>query len=252
MSGYKDTLLLDTEEAVFVKDGKLTLRAMEYTDPNNANIKYGVPASVHSQGKMEFRYGYAEIYAKVPFKLGVWPSFWATGDTKLGGRKYYDYTVEVDMFEIFGNVNTVVPNIHKWYKEYDYNTIHNQTSDSAKGHTQFSGKKTSYVFSDYSNLSNEFHLYGFEWTPTEISMYVDGIKFMTFDILKSYDLYDDMKGFQDPLFLIFNNHVFTPEYDFQPSLITGLEKENLPADYEIEWLRVYQDKSVEGSEVYRP
>lgn len=252
MSGFKDTLLLDTEEAVFVKDGKLTLRAMEYTDPNNADIKYGVPASVHTQGKMEFRYGYAEIYARVPFKLGVWPSFWATGDTKLGGRKYFDYTVEVDMFEIFGNVNTVVPNIHKWYKNYDYNTIHNQTSDSVKGHTQFSGKKTSYVFSDYSNLSNEFHLYGFEWTPTEISMYVDGVKFMTFDILKSYDLYDDMKGFQDPLFLIFNNHVFTPEYSFQPSLITGREKENLPADYEIDWLRVYQNKEVAGSEVYTP
>lgn len=251
MSGFKDILLLDTEESVFVRDGKLTLRAMEYTDPNNPNIKYGVPASVHSQGKMEFRYGYAEIYAKVPFKKGVWPSFWATGDTRLGGRKNFDYMVEVDVFEIFGSVNEAVPNIHKWYQNYDYNTNHNQSTDTAKGHTQFTGSKRTYKFANYENLSNEYHLYGVEWTPTEISVYVDGTKYMTFDITKSYDKYEDMTGFHDPLLIIFNNHVFSPESSYKPNEITGLEKQNLPADYEIDWIRVYQNKAVEGSEIYR-
>ncbi len=254
MSGFYDLKLLDTEEAVFVKDGKLTLRAMEYTDPNDENIKYAVPASVHSQGTMEYRYGYAEIYARVPFKAGVWPSFWATSNTTLGERKCYDYAVEVDVFEIFGNVNTVVPNIHKWYHDYDYNTNHNQTTNSAMGHTQLANA-TRYKYTNYSDLSNEFHLYGFEWTPTELNMYVDGYLYSTIDIVNSYDLYEDMSGYQDPLFLIFNNHIFSPgciegHNGWEPSNITGYEEENLPADYQIDWLRIYQNRSVEGSAVY--
>ncbi|MEE0928897.1 MAG: glycoside hydrolase family 16 protein [Acutalibacteraceae bacterium] len=257
MSGFADLKLLDTEEAVFVKDGKLTLRAMEYTDPNDENIKYAVPASVHTQGTMEYRYGYAEIYAKVPFKIGTWPSFWAQSSGILGGRQHFEYGVEVDIFEIFGNENTVVPNIHKWYQTYDYNTNHNQNTTGGTpnpnggtyGHTQLS-KKDTYKFTNYANLSNEFHLYGFEWTPTEMSMYVDGYLYETIDIVNSYDKYDNMDGFQDPLFLIFNNHLFTPESTYKPNLITGYEKEHLPSDYEIDWLRIYQNNNVSGSQVY--
>ena len=247
MSGFADLKLLDDEQAVQVKDGNLRLIAQEYTDPNNGKIKYAVPASVHSQGTMEYRYGYAEIRAKVPFSQGVWPSFWAQGITILGGRTCYDYGVEVDIFEIFGNANTVVPNIHKWYsKDYNYNELHGGNVES--NHTQIT-KKTSYKYSNYANLSDEYHIYGFEWTPTEMSMYVDGTLYNTFDIVNSYDLCPDMSGFQDPLFIIFNNHLFTDASSYKPNLINGNEGV-LPAAYEIDWFRVYQSDEVEGSQIW--
>lgn len=247
MSGTTDLKLLDTEEAVSVANGVLRLRAMEYTDPDDENIKYAVPASVHTQGTMEYRYGYAEIRAKVPFTQGVWPSFWAQSSTKLGGRQCTDYMVEVDIFEIFGNVNTVVPNIHKWYSSsYNYNEIHGTSLE--KNHTQIA-TKDKYQYTDYTNLSNEYHIYGFEWTPTEMSMYVDGHLYETFDITTSYDLNEDMSGFRDPLFLIFNNHIFTPESTYKPNLITGNEAA-LPADYDIDWLRIYQADEVEDTQLW--
>ena len=110
-------------------------------------------------------------------------------------------------------------------------------------------KKTSYKYSEYANLNDEYHTYGFEWTPTELKMYVDGTHYNTFDITKSYDLCEDMSGFHDPLFIIFNNHLFTPESSYKPNLITGNEGV-LPMAYEIDWFRVYQSKDVEGSQIW--
>ena len=246
MGGFDDLTLLDNEEAVKVSDGKLQLIAKQYSDPNNEKIKYSVPASVHTQGKMEYRYGYIEISAKVPFETGVWPSFWAQscGTLSASERKGLNYFAEIDIFEIFGNANTVVPNIHKWY----YNSYYSDNYGGSDNHTQIS-KKNNYKFSNYSNLNNEFHTYGFEWTPTVMSMYVDGKLYNTFDITTSYDKCDDMLGFQDPIFIIFNNHLFSPESTYKPNLITGNEKA-LPASYEIDWFRVYQSETVPDTKIW--
>ena len=48
-----------------------------------------------------------------------------------------------------------------------------------------------------------------------------------------------MSGFHDPLYIIFNNHVFTPGANFKPGQINGYES-NLPATYEIDYVRLYQ------------
>ena len=242
-----DIKVMNTPDVMKIVDGNLRLSPILYTDPDNPNIKYAVPASVRSRGRMEYRYGYAEIRAKVPFKTGVWPSYWSGESNALSGEALCDeFTVEVDVFEIFGSPNTVVPNLHKWYKSSHDPATHGCTYN---GTHSTSGTDKKYYFENYENLSDEYHTYGFEWTPTEMSMYVDGYCYKTYDITKSFDACPDMTGFHDPRYIIFNNHVFSPNSKFKPNCIEGYE-ENLPANYDIDYFRLYQDSSVSGTAVW--
>ncbi len=247
MRGFDDMPILSDERTVKVTDGRLRLSAIPYSVEGNDTIKYAVPASVHSQGTMEYRYGYIEIRAKVPFETGVWPSFWMQSASKLGGRQCLDYFVEVDVFEIFGNKNTVVPNLHKWYDS----AVHDPSTHDCTytGTHTSSGTTDRYYHSADNNLDNEYHTYGFEWSPTEMSMYVDGTCYMTYDITASYDDCSNMEGFHDPMFVIFNNHLFSPLSSYKPNLITDNEAV-LPAHYEIDYFRLYQSSEVDNSELW--
>jgi len=242
-----DIKVMNTPDVMKIVDGNLRLSPILYTDPDNPNIKYAVPASVRSRGRMEYRYGYAEIRAKVPFKTGVWPSYWSGESNALSGEALCEeFSVEVDVFEIFGSPNIVVPNLHKWYSSSHDPVTHGCTYT---GTHSTSGTDKRYYFENYENLSDEYHTYGFEWTPTEMSMYVDGYCYKTYDITKSFDECPDMTGFHDPRYIIFNNHVFSPNSRFKPNCIEGYE-ENLPANYDIDYFRLYQDKTVANTNVW--
>ena len=76
-----------------------------------------------------------------------------------------------------------------------------------------------------------------------MSMYVDGKKYETYDITNPATIRDnttkEMKGFHDPQFLIFNNHVFASDASYKPNLIENNEKA-LPSSYVIDYFRLYQ------------
>ena len=99
--------------------------------------------------------------ARVPFVRGAWPSFWSSSYGSLGPdgkQRIYtidDYSIEIDIFEVFSSTDTLAPNIHKWYGDGN--------------HTMWNDENEKYTF-DSADLNNEYHLYGFEWTPTEMSM----------------------------------------------------------------------------------
>lgn len=234
-----------------VSDGRLNIYACRYFNPTREGTQFRSPYSTTHAWHMNFLYGYAEIRAKIPFEKGIWPSWWGVSGTanlpnKTDPGKYKQqvYHIEIDIYEIFGNEQTVVPNIHKWYhSNYNYWT-ENGLEPQEKNHTQW-GSKTTWLWgkhgADLDNLDNEYHIYGYEWTPTEVSMWVEGEKYMTFDITKSYDLNDNMDAFRDPIFLMFNMHVFADDAEYQPNLIND-NIECLPAHYGIDYYRVYQKK----------
>ncbi len=248
MFGNNQLELTYGNESIDVSDGRLKLFARHYFHPIKDELEYTAPYSTLHKYHMNYRYGYCEIRAKVPFEAGVWPSFWGLSACNLSGvdgDNHGNFSVEVDIFEIFGDEETVVPNIHKWYNDcYDYNAIHGL--DGTRNHTQWdSEKKDLWLWSehgaDLDKLDDEYHLYGYEWTPNECSMWVDGEKYMTFDLKKSYDKNNEMTQFHDPMYFMFNMHVFTVYESMQPNLI----EENmgaLPAEYAIDWYRVYQKK----------
>ena len=228
-----------------VKDGRLQLRAIRYFDPDKEGVGYKVPISLTTEKNMNYIYGYAEIRSRMPFFIGAWPGFWGKSTDKLsskyGVKRIQDYFVEIDIFEVFGTPDTVQSNIHKWYqnpKVYDYAKATNSPGIS---HTQWSdyGNEKDVWKGNPDTINQEYHTYGYEWTPSEIVMYVDGDKVMTYDITKSFDKNDDMRGFHDPMFLMFNNHVTSYDASFDVGMIDeNIDK--LPSEFCIDYFRLYQ------------
>ncbi|HNX36443.1 MAG TPA: glycoside hydrolase family 16 protein [Kiritimatiellia bacterium] len=213
-------------DVLSVTDGQLRLNAIR----NGGEPPYTTCLSVTTCDKMHFQYGYLEMRAKVPYGQGAWPSFWMKAmPGKISPPRFKDYMVEVDIFEVFSNPDTAVPNLHKWY--------------GGKKHTQ-SGCPRRYTFTDAANLRGEYHTYGFEWTPQEMSMYVDGEKYCTYDLSADFDRGGSMQGFHDPLYIIFNNHIFTGHSPWKPKGSEVDERSVFPMQYWIDWIRLYQKPGV--------
>lgn len=225
----RDTNLVTSmdQKNYFVKDGNLVLRIT-----SNGNKKYTTARSVSTYNIMSFKYGYLEMRAKIPYQLGVWPGFWMKADKNYQKSKYGG---EIDIFEVFSSKDTCVPNLHKWYG--------GSYSDQIGNKGVFSGQRK-YVFANSENLSNTYHIYGFEWTAEEMKFYVDGECYYTVSIREEDDFSTDHPGmdcFHDFYYVCFNNWVFTDQQNWADS---SLHVENLEdfgsADYVIDYVRLYQ------------
>lgn len=116
------------------------------------------------------------------------------------------------------------------------------------------GRTRSYAFPNAETLNDEFHVYGFEWTPKEMSFYVDGKKYTSYPIDEASDYAPNkhvpgMAGHHDFHSVIFNNEVFTPGHGWCPEPWT-LKPEDLPIHYEIDWVRLWQDPTKEELKVF--
>lgn len=248
MSGSPMAIVSCDRDVIDNGDGRLKLRGIRYFDPEREGVQFKMPLSTTTKQHMNFVYGYCEIRARMPFFKGAWPSFWTQStdvvSSQFGVTRTPNYFVEIDVFEVFGSPEgNVVPNIHKWYNSsyYDYATIHNKEGVT---HTTWSynGNKTTYWTSPTpETINQEYHTYGWEWTPKVMSMYVDGKITMTYDITKSFDDSKEMIGFHDPEFVMFNNHVTTTDQSYTVGLIED-NLEMLPSEYFIDYFRLYQKK----------
>lgn len=226
-----------------VDDGKLQLTAMENTwyNPNSESAfeqhKYMTSGSVTTEGKMSYQYGYLEIRAKVPYKEGCWPSFWLRSHNSTGKQENAIYEVEVDVFEVFGSRTGLVSNLH----QQNYNGSSYQTNKTNINNQE------KYTFANTADLSNEYHIYAFEWTPDRMAVYVDGVLNCEWKLkalnLWGYGLKTDTSGFNTTMNILFNNHLFTQSSEYKPSdesnIIENYE-ENLPAEFDIDYVRLYQ------------
>ena len=211
------------ERNVTVQNGNLVMRTWKEDDGT-----YSTNTSVTTDGTMSFQYGYLEIFANVPFVEGGWPSFWMSSKDI---HRTADYMAEIDMFEVYDTKNTVSSDIHKWYPGTDE-------------HYHAGGRAWSYTFKRSINLNQEYHLYGFGWTPEELYFTVDRKIYFRYDLSQDFgDRGDGMQGFRDPVYIIFNNFIFTENSSWLLPPVTGSTK--WPITYKIDWIRLYQ-KDGEG------
>lgn len=244
------------KDVINTEDGRLKLHVLHHFNPLREGTVYKIPQSFVTKYKMNYVYGYVEIRARLPFYKGAFPSFWGLslggqgGAHSQGGLAFdkedsdkWAYGVEIDIFEVFGSP-TVVPNAHKWYRvnNYNYDAIHNTT---ANNHTSIEKLIPRYVWSwpvkkdSIPKISQEYHTYGFEWTEKEMSFYVDGKKYYSFDIINSFDEYNDMSKFHEPIYLILHNNVFTDEEGHWFANLVE-DPDTLPFCYYIDYIRLYQ------------
>lgn len=230
MGATAEAALDNTELTVKNENGYLKMHALRYWDPKKKGVEYIVPWSVTTMETMSYMYGYVEIRAKVPFIRGVWPSFWTSSSGALNNKSKFDYSIEVDIFEVFSSEDKLSPNIHKWYGSGEHTMW---AVDEGNSHEWYQFES--------DNLVNEYHTYGFEWTPTKMTMYIDDKPYYTYDLTHNFDNGESgMGGFAAPIYLIFNNHLFTDSSSYKPYSGCEVNSQDLPAEYYIDWVRLYQ------------
>ena len=137
-------------------------------------------AKLTTSGLRSFRYGKIDARIKLPTAQGMWPAFWMLGDnfSTLG----WPGCGEIDILELVGfEPNTIRGNIH--YVDSD------QSYASAEGDPAIIAE----------SFSEDYHQFGIEWTPNEITYLLDDIVYKTVSIDD-----DGMKEFDRSFYLILN------------------------------------------------
>ena len=225
----------NSEQCARVEGGQMHLQVHK-SDKEGCNWK--LSQGFNTLNTMLFRYGYVEMRAKIPFRHGAWPSFWCTSNSPF---KKASWISEIDIFEIFSSDRNVVANLHKW---------------GGGKHCMLPGGEGSisraYTFEKYENLNNEYHLYAMEWDEEEMKFFVDDVLFCTVPISAEKgnfgsDVIDGVEGFHDPHRLIINNEIFSEHSTWKPqgSALTEEEEKDMPIDYYIDYIRLYQNPEKE-------
>lgn len=205
----------DSKENIFVKDGKLVLKAIE-TDKDGE--KYYTSGKVTTQNKQTFKYGKFEIKAKTPKGQGLWPALWMMpNDESLYGQ--WPKCGEIDIMEVLGHE-----------PEKTYGTIH-----YGNPHNEQQG----YYVLDKGTFADDYHVYGLEWEPGEMRFYIDGKLFH-----KVNDWFTKVEGgdetaypapFDQPFYLQCNLAV-GGSWPGNPDETTDFDN----AEFMVDYIKVYQ------------
>lgn len=156
-----------------------------------------------SYNSFKFVNGYAEVRARVPEGDGLWPAFWL-----LNGY-YVGRSPEIDIMEFLGEDPTTV--IHAYHRNNALGVVESVSSTTSAP----SGE----------NFTDDFHTYGVQWTRGRIDWYVDG--------QLTYTVQEEDVPYQ-VMYVILNLAV-GGSFNSVP-----VDTSQLPAEYVIDYVRVYQ------------
>ena len=200
------------ENSCIVGDGEGNSVLLIQAIPGASSNEY-TSARLVTSGLQGFRYGRIEARIRLPYSQGAFPAFWMMGTNQPVVN--WPGCGEVDIMEMIGN---------------DEDTVHGTVFYVDENHlvatTTGSETITSGLFSD------DYHTYGIDWTPTNITWHVDGVAYRA----TSYS--DDMKEFQRGFYLLMNLAVGGewPGYPDASSVF--------PMRMFVDYVRVYTDLSL--------
>ena len=119
-----DFAYFDSEEHLYVENGRLRMTAKRYLSETNSDHGYSSIGAVETAETMAYRSGYFEIDARLSYVQGCLPPLWLMSNPEecpIIPREQYrvPWSVEIDIFETFGNGNMWDVSFHKYYKPYD-------------------------------------------------------------------------------------------------------------------------------------
>ncbi|TGV01883.1 family 16 glycosylhydrolase [Flavivirga rizhaonensis] len=218
---------------VRLEDGKLKIQTRWEPDYNfspktnpNTGEKFENITTAAVISKSVFKFGYMEIKSKSA-DAEITSSFWTTNAKSVDRNE----KSELDMFETFGGHKTNA----LWRKRLKFNII-SWAPDNSYYLPGGNGPVHSRNIQAAHETASDFHVYGFEWAPEFIKVYIDGELHPDGTITKAAltgNGSDADRWVTDvPYHIWFDSETF-------PWL--GLPEEaDLPADYEIEYVRVWQ------------
>ncbi len=124
-------------------------------------------ARLTTRGKESFLYGKIEFRAKVPAEKGNWAAGWTLGDAYVDELSW-PYCGEIDILESVGY------EVNEDGRGIAHVTVHTPAY-YFKINNQISNTK------EIKDITNSFHTYSVEWTPSEIRGYVDGELYYRYD-----------------------------------------------------------------------
>lgn len=149
----RDNAALDGQGHLFI-----TARKEWWTGPDGITRPY-TSARLHTSGRFSFQYGTAAARVHIPRGRGLWPAFWALGDNI--GSVGWPLCGEIDVMENIGSRPRTV-----------FGTVHAARDG---GGNWLAGS----LYRADSPLSRDYHVYGVDWGPSAISMWLDGVPYMT-------------------------------------------------------------------------
>lgn len=205
----------DSSDNIFVRDGKLVLKAIK-TEKDGKD--YYTSGKVNSQNKKPFTYGKVVVSAKAPTGKGLWPAAWMMPDDESFYGQW-PKCGEIDIMEVLGHdLSTAYCTIH-------YGEPHAEQQNTITG-----------------NFGEGFHEYSVEWEPGEIRWYVDNNEVLVvndwFTAVEGEDEKPYPAPFNQPFFVQLNLAV-GGNWPGDPDASTDFDK----AEFEIDYVRVYQKPS---------
>jgi hypothetical protein len=142
----------------WVANGILTIQALKEDYYAEGQTFHYTSARLQTADKQDFLYGKLEARIKLPKGQGIWPAFWMMPtDSVYGG---WAASGEIDIVESIGQADTI----------YGTNHFGGPWPDNT-----FLGGS----YSDGTDYSQAFHVYGIEWEPNVFRWYLDGHLYYT-------------------------------------------------------------------------
>ncbi len=221
----------DDPENVFLRDGRLVIRAIERRRFDEFGSGRYTSARIVTRGKLAFTYGRIEARMKLPAGKGLWPAFWLMPEpvgldadrfARAGEYGGWAASGEIDIMEARGSRPHEVSGAIHYGDVWPRNVYQTRA----------------YRFSD-GRTFEQFATYAVEWEPGEIRWYVDDDLFFTATEWHTTDADGTRVAFPAPFdqpFHIILNLAVGGHFDGYPE--TGAPY--IPAEMEIEFIRVYQ------------
>jgi uncharacterized protein (TIGR03437 family) len=158
-----ETYTNSTQNAFQDGNGNLIIRAIRDSSGNytSARLQTGAPGASTQTADGHWQYGRILARIKLPYLKGTWPAFWTLGENI--GTVGWPACGELDVMENFGaNRNNLGVN---------NGTAHGPGYSGGQGITK------TYTLPYGEKVTDDFHVYGIEWSQDSIQWSVDGVVF---------------------------------------------------------------------------
>ena len=211
----------------FIRDGKFVIKGIEDSTAKGVYTS----CKLRNTNAYAFKYGRIETRAKVPEGKGLWPAIWMMPeDENVYGQ--WPKCGEIDIMEVLGDqTNTAFGTVH--YGE---------------PHAEKQGK----VVLTNGTFASDFHEYAVEWEPGKLEWFIDGQSYLVVNDWFTAVEDQDEKPYPAP---------FNQKFCIQMNLAIGGDWPGYPepgasymdkAEFEIDYVRVYQKTSEYDENVTKP
>ncbi len=167
----------------YIENGRIRLSADRYYNEADPTKGYASSGDISSDGLMQYRNGYVEMRARLPYRRGAFPALWTMSNPDNKDLPNYDYddgygqynklfwTIEFDLFESFADADHMTTTLHKWYSDNGIGSI--RVPDTPVELTEDQVKELSKRAYDngYHSWINETHKSKYMFTDEDVKKY---------------------------------------------------------------------------------